>query len=1690
MVFDYDKNTWEIIDSYFNYHKNYLTSHHLDSYNDFILNKVPQTISQYNPQILYKELNIKTNKFKYETHIYYGGKEGNLVYIGKPIIYKEVNKDIGEDIGEDIELDIIKKQMYPNEARLRNITYASHIFCDIYVEYIIRGEDSENIITKTFKRVNIGKIPVMLQSKICVLNNAQFDLKKNMGECPYDHGGYFIIDGQEKVIVSHERKAENKLYIVKSSDGVYSYSAQIKSVPEESFKYARTTVVNINKNTNEITIRLPSISKHIPLFVLFRALGVESDKEILQYILYELDSDKSKLFMEFLRTSIENVGSIYNEKVAIKFLSNLTLGNTSNHLIDIIKTDVFPHVGNNFNYKAYYLGYVVNKLINVYYKIDEPTDRDSFIYKRVDLSGFLLASLFRENYKQFQRDTKIEIDKEYRFNSSQYKDSNYQNIINDDNLRKVFNHNVIENGFMKSFKIGTILNKKGLIQSLNRLSNVGTISHLRRINTLSVDGSMIMIGQRKLHPTQYGIICPVETPDGGNIGIKKHLTITGNITSGCDASSVVKFLEQLGMKNLDNLTPKNIINKTKVFVNGKWYGIHEDPKNLVIILRLLRRNAYINIFTSIYWDIKSMEICVLTDGGRCCRPLYLVNNNELLIDNKHLESIKKKEISWINLIGGFSQKNISYYDCEYKCPKKINFLDYGSIIRELSKTSAVMEFIDTDEMRNNMLCVNINNIRNENNIMYSHCEIHASLIMGILGFTIPYVNTSQAPRNVYGTGQTKQSVGVYTSSYRNRFDISAHLLFYPQKPLVNTRLSKYAYIDKLPTGVNAIVAIGSYTGYNQDDSVMINKSSLDRGLFRSCYFKTYDDKEIIDARSDLEENFYNPNDTDNIDIIRKNEYNYNNVNENGLIVEGNYVNDNDVLISKYSQVGDSKKSDSSVVVKQDGYGVVDKVFSDYYNSNMQQIARVRICTTRVPILGDKFASRHGQKGVIGMLVPQEDMPYSKDGIVPDIIINPHAIPSRMTLGQLMECVCGKSSAINGNFADATPFTNIDNNEIFDILENNNFSRHGDEILYSGINGKQLTTKIFIGPTYYQRLKHMVKDKINSRESGKMSLKTRQPPAGRSAGGGLRIGEMERDAILSHGTQHFLKETMYDRSDAYETYVSTYSGLSSIVNKNRNTSICPSTEGPLKFNEDTDEMFLENRNSECDIVKVKIPYNTNLMIQECNAMGISMRLLVEKNKEYKKISVVDTPEQFVLQDSDKRKILMDSISKKKKKFIPKTYNNREKFNNMKNNKIRITNLADSVSSDDLRKLFETTGNIFDLQINENKYGNNAVVIYTKEIFAEEAISQLNNAILDRERINVDLFTGDIYGIREEVSFKGTDKQYEENKRQSWLEGETLDEMIERKFEEHKKQPWLEGETLDQLEEANYSPSTYKKLYPETLDEMIERKFEEHKSEKNKDSEINIKYSIGNEFKEDTLNTPIGVIDKDSDNQTNEKLHEISNMDTMDPSEVKDEVFTFESKNIVESENTNPESEKLKYQPSQIDLDMINSNMKGGGDINLQPPNNETIKNVNISPYTIDTNVERSIDGLENINTNLGELTEINLLNKTPAQLADISPQHNNIQMTHNSQITLPTLNQNSQITLPTLNQTQISQPLQSPHAHANQMTSNTFNQSNNGINGVSITENKPFDSMESMESIETFDMNNLDNLDLGLNEVNL
>ena len=1224
-----DEDIWKVIYSYFEDYDNkknyYLTNHHLDSYNDFVLNKIPQTFKENNPQTVFLGKDDDTKKYKYEVDIYYGGINADKIYIGKPIIHHKDNK---------------KKQMFPNEARLKNLNYCSQIYCDI--DIVIKTDEKEkddkiksigakSIIEesiysinldyndkknikknqiKTFEHICMGTIPIMLHSKLCVLYNNSKEVLKNMGECEHEQGGYFIIDGKEKVIVSHERKAENKIYVQKINDDKYSHSVNIKSVPQGKFKYPKTTEISIKISDESLELRLPGFNKRIPLFIIFRVLGFETDKEIIELILGDLDKDYNKEILPELVSTVKAGSIIYKQISALKYLKQFTQGQTISKAMNIINNELIPHVGLDYVSKAYFLGHMVKKLLFNKLELIPDTDRDSFAFKRVDLSGFLLAGLFRDNLIQFQRNAKIEIDKEYRFNTSKYK-TNIDDIINESNIRNVFNVNKMDKPMMNAFKLGTILNKKGLIQSLSRRSFNDIISHTRRINTPS---DLVMIGQRKLHSTQYGIICPIEAPDGANVGIKKHMTIMTSITFGCDPKPIEKCLREFGLIYLDEISIDEVKDNCRVFLNGNYLGIHLDPNNLVMILKLLRRNAYINIFTSVTLDYRFNELYISTDGGRCCRPIPIVENNKLLLNKEHIEGLKEGKYNWNNLISGFgsNQDKLDYYNCDYSCP-----IQKKNLIENLRKTQAVMEYIDVDELHSCLVAFSREKLETTplTSARYTHCELHPSMILGPLGFICPFSNNSQSIRNVFGAGQGKQAVGVYTSNYRNRMDSGVHILNYPQKPLVNTKMTDYIMNSKLPSGINAIVAIGSYSGYNQEDSVLINKSALERGLFVSSYYKVYESEERIDRTKNLNTTFYSPeNNEKNVELSKK--YNYGKLDKFGVIKENQYAYQDDILISQYNQSTEGTE-DSSVAVKKDAGGFVDKVFMFNTNSDNNKLVKVRLCTTRIPEVGDKFASRHGQKGTIGLPIKAIDMPYSKEGITPDIIVNPHAFPSRMTIGQFLETIGGKIGLMLGFYFDGTPFEDQSIEELGEVLEKEcGFEKYGNEVLYNGRTGKQLSCQIFMGPCFYQRLKQMVIDKINSRAPGSINYLTKQPPAGRAAGGGLRLGEMERDAVISHGISNFLKESTVEKSDKYTCFVSDHTGEISSINKNKNIYFSPNYDGPIEFEGNTaDELRLKVQDKKSNsFSRIEIPYSVKLLIQECEALGVSLRIITDKYKE--------------------------------------------------------------------------------------------------------------------------------------------------------------------------------------------------------------------------------------------------------------------------------------------------------------------------------------------------------------------------------------------------------------------------------------------------------------------------------------------
>ena len=1190
-------NTWDVIDTFFRDTSYYKSQHQIDSFDELIFseeNGIRNIIKRENPFIIYKGQDTNTGKFDYEIRIHFGEKlDGNgevikgeeNIFVSSPSMYDNDNM----------------KEMFPNDARIRNLTYKSSIFCNVGIQYIFHTTNDEggSIPSKivNFEKINIGSIPIMVHSKLCLLHKLDPIKLSDFGECPYDQGGYFIIKGKEKVILSLEKKVNNILYINSSGDDNIILQGNIKSVSNEGFQSSRTNNINyvVNKLREKIegnivvrsektfNVRVLGFDVEVPLFIMMRALGFISDKRILSLIIYDTDTDKLKnKLIELIRPSVKASHPIFTQKSAFKFLSLNTKGKENFNVIDLLNNNLFPNYGNDNLSKGYYLGYIVRKLLLTHIGLYSETDRDSYVNKRVDLPGSLLLELYRELWGNFKRNTSLRIDGEYKLNYESIDSSDITNIINEYNVSKIFDNKIMDS-INKSFgaRFGTgVSSRQGIVQDLNRNVALGTLSHIRRLSTPLPSGSKT-IGPRKLHNSQWGFVCPTESPDGGNVGIINHLSIIARVTNNISEEGLYDALVDGELIKIENCTIGDIATYTNIFLNGKVIGLHKDPSLLQEYMKLLKVNSFINITTSISWNIKTNEFHVFTDSGRIIRPIFLLKTdengdkyNELISgDTSYIENWKKAIHGYLYDIIEELDFTTPYYFKEELAKLKSSSKNYMDILR---KSGSVIEYIDSIESENALIGRDIKSFENHN----THCEIHPSLMLSAVALNIPFPEHSQYPRNAFSCQQTKHAVGVYSSAYATRFETFSHILNYPQRPIVTTRYKKYTDVDKLPYGINAIVAICSYTGYNQEDSVMINGNSVDRGMFKSLYYRSYEDSETDE--NGKKTYFSNPLMEKNIHKLNPGKYS--NLDDHGFIKEGTYITDSDVLSAKcFKTIGPDGKEITKVIGKKANFGssgIVDKVIV-VKNKDGLRTVKIRIRKEKIPGVGDKFASRCGQKGMCGMVLEQWEMPFTKDGIVPDIIINPHAIPTRMTINQLLEVILGKSACISGHLGDATPFQNNDIKQFSDVLEGFNYERNGEEVMYSGITGDQIKTTIFMGPTYYQRLKIMVADKMHSRGTGPMNYLTKQPAAGRANNGGLRIGEMERDSIISHGISSFLNESVMERSDKYKVQIDNKNGL-------------------ITYDDN-----LESKKM------VQMPNAMKLLIQELESMSVGLRLITEE-----------------------------------------------------------------------------------------------------------------------------------------------------------------------------------------------------------------------------------------------------------------------------------------------------------------------------------------------------------------------------------------------------------------------------------------------------------------------------------------------
>ena len=1009
--FNYEKNTFTVIDSMFE--NNYIVNKiQQDSYNDFVSTLIPIIIEQYNP-LIYKYENDEGKIYELELNI----KSSRITY-----------PKVCDNDGTIHELS-------PSLARLRNYTYSSKLLVDINKK--TRIYDNNELIEsdeKLLQEVILGKIPIMVQSKYCI--NTIKD-KTELDECKYDNGGYFIINGIEKVIVAQERCIDNKGLCFYQKNSKCKYVLELKSSVKEKLMPTKPLYIKLYSkdnviNGNYVRISMPYFKQDIPLFVLMRALGFESDKEIIKLIVLDLSNIYYKDVMEVIESSIDDSQNIRTKEAALEFISN----NLTNIPRDaknkekiyeyvnyLLINEYIPHVGKSYINKALYTGYLILKLIMCSLGKKDCDDRDSYLNKRIDTTGSLLGALFRQYYTKLVKELKTSCNKEFN-NGSWKATDNFHNIINMSNIYKLIKPTIIENGLKFALATGNFgvknsFNKQGISQLYNKMSFNSVNSHLRRVNT-PIEKCGKLIPPRKQHGTQWGYVCPAETPEGQSVGVVKNISLSAIISINSSLLPIIKILNNFNILQLDTFEDKDNIpfdllsSGSKIFLNGNWFGVSNDINTIYLSLLENRRNAIINIYTSIIFDKFENELYIYTDSGRFLRPLYIVNNQKFLINNEIIELLNNKKLNWYSLLGVSNNYKIKLEDLD-----NLNKEDIVDIYNK--KYSAVIEYLDPYETSTKLIAMNSKYINNNN---YSHCEIHPYLILGAIASTIPFADHNQSPRNTYQSAMGKQAIGICATNYSSRMDTISHILYYPQKPLVITKSMKYLNTENMPSGINAIIAIATYTGYNQEDSVLMNKSAVDRGLFLSGHLKTYKEEEKKNQNSGDEEKFCipNKNNTYNYKLA-----NYDKLNSNGIVKEQVNVEPGDVIIGKtipHKKKKENSYKDNSIVLKNNEGGHIYKVYMGI-NGDGYKFCKVQIKNERYPNIGDKFSSRHGQKGTVGMLYRQEDMPFTKDGIVPDIIVNPHAIPSRMTIGQLIECILGKTGTVLGMNGDSTPFTDLD-----------------------------------------------------------------------------------------------------------------------------------------------------------------------------------------------------------------------------------------------------------------------------------------------------------------------------------------------------------------------------------------------------------------------------------------------------------------------------------------------------------------------------------------------------------------------------------------------------------------------------------------------------------------------------------------
>ena len=1042
-----------------------------------------------------------------------------------------------------MELDGSITHITPAEARLRNVSYVAPLQLEVSVV-----EDGKTLETRF---IHIGDIPVMVKSDACILRNFSEQKLIDHGEDPSDPAGYFIINGSERVIVGLEDLSYNKIMVdIEKVGGKRVFKAKVYS----SIVGYRAKLELILKDDGLVVAKIPGSPVDIPVITLMRALGLEGDKEIAGAVslVDEIEDELESSFEKSDITSSKNAIVYISKRIAPGMLEEFQIKRAET----LLDWGLLPHLGkqpDNRREKAQFLGEATCKLLELKLGWIVPDDKDHYGNKVIKFAGQMLADLYRTAFKNLVRDMKYQLERSGQKRGINAVSAAIRPGIISDKL-----NNAIATGNWGRGRVG-------VTQLLDRTNYLSTVSHLRRVQS-PLSRTQPNFEARDLHSTHFGRICPSETPEGSNCGLVKNLALSAIISVDAKSEEIIEKLYEIGVFHFLDVKPDVQRDGARIFVDGKLIGYHNDGEGLVEALRELRRTSKIHshIGVSLHKEDNTgatKRLYINCNAGRVLRPLIVIKNGKSLLTADILDKVLKNLLSWSDLI-----------------------------------RMGIIELIDANEEENCFIIFDEKHAK-----MATHLEIFSSAILGAGASIIPYPEHNQSPRNTYESAMAKQSLGFSTPMMNTSTYVRQHFLLYPQTPIVTTKAMGLLGLDKRPAGQNCVVAVLPFDGYNIEDAIVISKASVDRGLARTFFYRIYE-AEAKQYPGGMRDNFEIPNADDNIRGY-KGEKPYRLLEEDGIVAAESNVTGGDILIGKtspprfmeeyreFESTGPYRR-DTSVSIRPSETGVVDTVVMTQSNEGGKMF-KVRVRDLRIPEIGDKFASRHGQKGVLGLLAKCEDLPYTADGISPDVLINPHAFPSRMTVGMMMESITGKAAALRGSKFDGSAFVGEKLDQVKDTMKAAGFKYSGKEIMYDGRTGKPLPVEVFIGVVYYQKLHHMVADKIHARSRGQVQMLTKQPTEGRARGGGLRFGEMERDCIIAYGASMILKDRLLDESDKADIFVCERCGLVAYHDVKQRRYICRVCGDKGK------------------ISSVSVAYAFKLLLQEMQSLNITPRLLIKE-----------------------------------------------------------------------------------------------------------------------------------------------------------------------------------------------------------------------------------------------------------------------------------------------------------------------------------------------------------------------------------------------------------------------------------------------------------------------------------------------